>query len=192
MYSKQLFAAAPTLALPCALHSHGSACGSSCPSLLPPQLNRNSMGWTLLWHNRPAPQSCATELLPVPLLSQHPHAMLGMPQPQNWARNWRRAVRKIHASPVLFVSGQPFRFIVLGSESLVLSCISHLRKPSQACQILQGFLSKLGQAEKFYILLTVNLKATQTFILLAALVWVFHDIWPTWLEFSVWGFITKS
>lgn len=74
----------------------------------------------------------------------------------------------MHAPPVLFVSGEPFRFIVLGSESPVLSCISHLRKPSQACQILQGFLSKLGQAEKFYILITVNLKATQTFILLAA------------------------
>lgn len=77
-------------------------------------------------------------------------------------------MRKIHESPVLFVSGEPFRFVVLGSESLVLSCISHLRKPSQACQMLQGFLSKLGQAEKFYILLTINLKATQTFILLAA------------------------
>lgn len=77
-------------------------------------------------------------------------------------------MRKIRASPALFVSGEPFRFVVLGSELLVLSCISHLRKPSQACQILQGFLSKLGQAEKFYILLTVNLKATQTFILLAA------------------------
>lgn len=77
-------------------------------------------------------------------------------------------MRKTRASPVLFVPREPFPFVVLGSESLVLSCVSHLRKPSQACQILQGFLSKLGQAEKFYILLTVNLKATQTFILLAA------------------------
>lgn len=94
-------------------------------------------------------------------------------------------MRKICASPLLFVSGEPFCFIVLGSESPVLSCISHLRKPSQACQVLRGFLSKLGQAEKFYILLTVNLKATQTCILLTAKVRVFHDIWPTWLEFSV-------
>lgn len=77
-------------------------------------------------------------------------------------------MRRTRASPALFVSGEPFPFVVFGSESLVLSCISHLRKPSQACQILQGFPSKLGQAEKFYILLTINLKATQTFILLAA------------------------
>lgn len=175
-------------------------------SVLALQLNSNVMGKILSWQNTPAPlksaelpspaTSLAQVFLPVaPSSRALPCRSWGCSSqrtPLNRARIWRGAVRKICGSPFLFVSGEPFRFIVLGSKSPVLSCISHLRKPSQACQVLQGFLSKLGQAEKFYVLLTVNLKATQTFILLAAQVWVFHDVWPTWLEFSVWGFIMKS
>lgn len=197
MYSKQLLITARMLVLLHALRRKEKALTGPSHLWARSATEQPLNGRNAQRHSpRPLVRAVLTSHIATPRVSSHSSFPTALPlgcsgwssccTPQGWARGKRQA------PPLLFVPWEPFSSIVLGSEAPVLSCISHLRKPSRACQVLQGFLSKLGQAEKFYILLTINLKATQTFIPLSAQVWVFHDIQPTGLEFSIWGFITKS